>query len=366
MKLLRQVGSDLRREMGWVVFYGVLTAAVLMAFLLIGLSYRSVNARHDDITRFTQQPMVMTQCRFIPFATQPPMPNDDTLEDYCREIFSKTGNGGTFVLMPGRQGYQQVILLLGVYTDLTPFSPAAEEAVTFAVSYDRKADKSDTISLAGRDYPLHLAPADMAVYHPLFYMDASSGVLNNTLFVFSRDLDAVRAVFPFTEYWELQPESFLDRLIFREPSEDDILWLRNVVTENLGAYVTVQTVTDFLKTTTASGTRTHETYLLFYILASLVLLGAMVGNIYRVLLRKIPEYGIHHLFGASEGFLYARMFLFALFYHVIPLTGVGLMMKVNRLGGWFPVALAVTGVLLAVTRAAHRQFHMQFAQGRGE
>lgn len=62
----------------------------------------------------------------------------------------------------------------------------------------------------------------------------------------------------------------------------------------------------------ASSTRTHQTYLLFYIMSTLVLFGALLLNTYRILRRRIPEYAVHHLFGATQRFIFARMYLFVL------------------------------------------------------
>lgn len=375
MKLIKQVACDLVKEIGWVVFYGLLTAAVIMAFILISLSYRHVASQNEAISRFVRHNVSITrlknaQFNIAPKAASAPSASDgeetESLDEYYADVFSRDGNGGTFVLLPGRCGYQQVILLLGAYAELTPFSEVQPDGVTFAVSYDKKDEKGETITLGGREYPLRAAPSDMEIYHPLFYMNAASGVLNDTLFVFSHDLGAVQEIFPSSEYWELRGNVYFDRFILRSATSEDVARMRNVIAENAGGYVSVQTVSDFLKSSAASGTRTHQTYLLFYLMASIVLLGAMLLNIYRVLLRKIPDYGTHHLFGASNAFIFVRMFLFALAYHAIPLGGTVLIMTLNQLGTplhILAVSLAVAAVLLAVTGVAHRRFRVGFSQG---
>ena len=373
MNLIKQVVSDLLKEIGWVVFYGFLTAMVIMAFILISLSYRHVAAQNEAISRFVDSNITMTQLKSTRFNIAPiptQMPFDPTeiesLEEYYTDVFSESGNAGTFVLLPGRCGYQQVIILMGVYTELTPFTELQPDAVTFAVSYDNKNTKADTISFNGKDYPLYVTPPDMEIYHPLFYMDMESGILSDNLFVFSRDLKAIQEIFPSSEYWELKENAFFDRLVFKFATDEDIVRMRNVITKNVGGYVSVQTVSDFLKSSTVSGTRTHQTYMLFYITASLVLLGAMLMNIYRVLKRNIPNYAIHHLFGASDSFIFARMFLFVLLYHAIPLCGTVFIMTLNRMTTPFNlliVTLAVLVLLFSVTSVAHKQFRIQFSQG---
>ncbi|MEG0835636.1 MAG: hypothetical protein RR413_09355 [Christensenellaceae bacterium] len=373
MKLIKQVVSDLFKEIGWLVFYGFLTAMVIMAFILISLSYDHVASQNEAISRFVNNNVTMTQLKSTHFNITPkaaPIPFDpaeiESLDEYCADVFSENGNAGTFVLMPGRCGYQQVIILMGAYAELTPFSEVQSDAVTFAVSYDKKDVKSDIISLSGNDYPLHVAPSDMEIYHPLFYLNTASGVLDDTLFVFSHDLKAIQEIFPSSEYWELKGNAYFDRLIFKSATNQDIARMRNVITKNVGGYVSVQTLSDFLKSSTISGTRTHQTYMLFYITASLVLLGAMLINIYRVLKRKIPNYATHHLFGASDSFIFARMSLFVLLYHALPLGGTVFIMALNRMAtpfNLFMVTLAVLAILFAVTSVVHKQFRAQFSQG---
>lgn len=373
MKLIKQVVSDLLKEIGWVVLYGFLTAMVIMAFILISLSYSHVASQNEAISRFVDNNVTMTQLKSTQFNIAPqaaPVPFDPTeiesLEEYYTDVFSQSGNAGTFVLMPGRCGYQQVIILLGIYAELTPFSEMQSDPVTFAVSYDNKSRKTDTITLNGNEYPLYVAPSDMEIYHPLFYMSTDSGVLDDTLFVFSHDLKAIQEIFPSSEYWELQGNPYFDRFIFESATSQDIARMRNVISKNVGEYVSVQTVSDFLKSSTVSGTRTHQTYMLFYITASLVLLGAMLLNIYRVLKRKIPNYATHHLFGASDSFIFARMFLFVLLYHAIPLGGTVFIMTLNRMATPFNilvVTLVVLTILFAITSVAHNRFRVQFSQG---
>lgn len=373
MKLLKQVVSDLGKEIGWVILYGFLTAMVIMAFVLIRLSYAHVAAQNEAISRFVKNEIVMLGLKSTNYHIAPkdaPVLYDpaqvETLEEYYAHVFSEDGNAGTFVEMPGRCGFQRVILLLGVYADLTPFSGPQSEPVTFAVSPDKKDAQGDTISFGGTEYPVQVAPADMEIYHPRYYLDGESGMLEDTLYVFSHDLNAVKELFPSTEYWELREDPYFGRLILKAPTEKDLVRVRNVISKHVGGYVSVETMEEVLRSSQEGGERTHQTYLLFYVTASLVLLGAMIRNLYNTLNRKIPDYATHHLFGASGCFLFARMFLFTLLYHAIPLGGTVYIMQLNHLatpGSLAGVSLVVLCILLGVTGAAYRHFRVQFAQG---
>lgn len=376
MKLIKQVFSDLFKEIGWVVFYGFLTAMVIMAVILVNLSYRHVASKNESLSRFVKNDISMAQLKSTDFNITSEMSSThfgtsaaESLEEYYTDVFSENGKAGTFVLMAGRCGYQQVIILLGAYAELTPFTEVQSDAVTFAVSYDQKDVAADTLLLNDREYPLYVAPDDMEIYHPLFYMDAASGMLNDTLFVFSYDLKAIQEIFPSSEYWELKGNAYFDHFILKSPSDQEIVRMRNVISKNVGGYVSVQTISDFLENSTTSGIRTHQTYLIFYVTASIVLLSAMFRNIYRVLKRKFSNYAIHHLFGASDLFIFTRMFLFVLLYNIIPLGGIFFIMRLNKIvapTNLLVVIFVVFTLLFSITNVAHKEFRVQFSQGLGK
>lgn len=373
MNLIGQILRDLRKEVGWVLFYGILTSAVVMAFLLIGQSYSHVAQQNEAITRFVDQEITITRLQDTHYGL-PPVPAQapdsvleaDSLSDYYEEVFSPAGNAGTYVMMPGRLGYTQVIVLLGVYADLTPYGVTPAEGVTFAVSGDLSGQAEDTISVGGMDYPLHQVPADMDLYHPLLHITAESGFLNDTLFVFSKDYGLIRALFPPSEFWEMRESDLLGRFILRSPGEGDLIRLRSVVSKNTGQFVNLQTTKAYINSTTISGVRTHQTYLLFYLTAIVVLFGAMLTNLYRILSRKIPDYATHHLFGASKGFILARMVGFGLSYHAIPVVWAVYIMSVNRMATKTNIGLLMTAVVVAVmliVLAAYRRLLARFRQG---
>ena len=115
-----------------------------------------------------------------------------------------------------------------------------------------------------------------------------------------------------------------------------------------------------------SSTRTHQTYLLFYIMSTLVLFGALLLNTYRILRRRIPEYAVHHLFGATQRFIFARMYLFVLGYHVIPLAGTLLILSLNRLASplnLLMVFAATMGSAFLVTSIVQQRFVSKLSQG---
>ncbi len=375
MKLLKQVASDLLKETGWVVFYGFVTAMAIMAFVLIGLSYQFVGAQNEAISRFERGSISFIQSKELSLNIPIDDPvsragNPEAQDNYFADVFSENGNGGTFVQLHGSLGYRQIFLLLGEYADLTPFSPPEDEDITFAASYDLREDISDTIRIKDCEYPLYVTPEDMSIYHPLYFISGEHGQLDGTLFVFSHDYRKVQELFPTTKYLELNEtlnEGVLwNRFILKAPSEQDLTELRNLIYSGSGKITVIQSMDEYLKNTAASGQRTHRTYVLFYISSAIILIGAMLINIYQILKRRTFDYATHHLFGASSMFIFARMFLFALAYQVIPVCGTVFIMTLNELGTPLRLSLLLAGVfavILMIASIAHRRFSEQFAQG---
>ena len=159
---------------------------------------------------------------------------------------------------------------------------------------------------------------------------------------------------------------FIDRLILAEPTEESAADVRSFLYQNYSAYAEVQSTENYLRLSAASSTRTHQTYLLFYIMSTLVLFGALLLNTYRILRRRIPEYAVHHLFGATQRFIFARMYLFVLGYHAIPLAGTLLIRSLNRLASplnLLMVFAAAMGSALLVTSIVQQRFVSKFSPG---
>lgn len=374
MNLMRQVWADLRREIGSVIFYSVMTVPVVMAFVLIHLSYRDAAAQDRAVRTMTDHNAVVIQLKSLPFHVKRNLDfgragaeQKEELENFCRALFAKEGSAGTFLVLPGRGGYQQVILLLGKYAEWTPFEWTSGEPVVFAASYDRSEGQCGTFRVGTDEVLLHSAPPDMEIYHPLFYLNAASGMLEDTLFLFSHDWDAVQCVLKDLGYEKFQTDTYFERLILESDAKQEVLQLRTLAAECWGSYVSAETIETFLKTTVLSGMRTHRLYLLFYLTAFILLFAAMFFHIYRILRKKIAEYAVYHLFGVPGPVLFARMFLLGASYQILPSLGVAFLMKRNGmeiLRNLIPF-LAGAGLLLGVlTCMVYRELQRYILDGR--
>ncbi|MEG0835677.1 MAG: hypothetical protein RSF41_10145 [Lachnospiraceae bacterium] len=144
----------------------------------------------------------------------------------------------------------------------------------------------------------------------------------------------------------------------------------SIINANTGQYVSVNSSEDYYRSTLEKEVRTHQLYLVFYVFGVIILVGAMLVNIYRVLKRKIPDYATHRLYGASGGFVFARMFLFTLLYQAISIVGTIFLMyhiQIITPAKLFFLALVVFAVVLFITCLTYKRFNESFSKGaKGE
>lgn len=373
MNLIRQVITDLFKEIGWVLLYGLLTAMVIITLVLAALNYRQVAAQSGAVGRFVDgnYSVVQVKDKAYRLAELPRKEADApkesiSLEEYYAKALAPDGNAGTYAVLYGYHGYQQIFLLLGEYTDLTPYTSGGDAEVVFAITNDIKDQAEKNIRIGNAEYLPDVLPANMELYRPLGeYITAESGILRNSLFVFSKDYDLIRALFPESSYWELRDKRvFLSHLVLKDPSFEDRALLQRVVAQS-GGFAVIQSMEDYLQSTEAGGVRTHRTYLIFYIVSALVLIGAMLLHIHRVLKRKTPDYAAHRLFGATKRFIFARMYLFSLLYHTLPVLGAVFVLRANKLATPLHVSLViitVAAVSFILTAVVHKPFSARFEQ----
>ena len=381
MTLIRQVFSDLFKEIGWIILYGFLAAMTIMTFILIGLSYKHVSGQNSAINRFVKNNVYMVQIKSCELNTQQTAVSDDSMLSYAEppgepqqngadafieyfeNEFSSEGVLGSYVSIPySGNGFSNLIIYVGKYADLTRFSRPAGKSTVIAVSTDRKDMVGETIQLSTEKFTIDAAvPDNMDIYHPYYYAPAGSLELENTLYVFTDSYALINKLFP-----QASGDALLERLIAVNPTEQELIELRGILYRTTGMYAGIQSVSSYLASVEASGTRTHQTYLLFYISSSIALIGAMLLNMTRALNFMRPAYSIHHLFGASGKYVFMRMHLFTVGYNIIPFVGILTIMSKNMLlsfGNISILTLALLAITLTITTIKYRQFRINFSQG---
>ena len=376
MTLIKQVLSDLFREIGWIVLYGFLAAMTVMTCILVGLSYKHVSGQNSAITRFIANDVSLLQIKScdlnVPSSSmdeptsaysEPSQGSTASFMEYFEKGFSAEGILGSYIVMPFYgNGFSNVIIYFGKYAELTRFGPLPEKSTVIAVSPDMKEKVGQTVSLSAETFAIDSAvPDDMDLYHPYYYAPAGAEELKKTLYVFTDSYSLLSKLFP-----QASGDMLLDHLIAVNPTEQDLVELRTVLYKSMGDYVGVQSMESFIVSSEAGGTRTHQTYLLFYISASVALIGAMLANMMRSLSFMMPTYSIHHLFGASGKHIFMRMLLFTAGYNILPLCGIALILSRNMLASPVNIIILVLTVLTVATiisAVKFRQFKICFSQG---
>jgi len=375
MTLIKQVLSDLFKEIGWIVLYGFLAAMTVMTCILVGLSYKHVSGQNSAITRFTANDVSLLQIKSCdlnsPLSlmdepstnTEPSQDSAASFTEYFEKGFSAEGILGSYVVMPFYgNGFSNVIIYFGKYAELTRFGPLPEKSTVIAVSPDMKEKVGQTVSLSAETFAIDSAvPDDMDLYHPYYYAPSDAEELKKTLYIFTDSYMLINRLFP-----QASGEMLLDHLIAIGATEAELVELRTVLFNSVGVYVGIQSMESFIASAEAGGTRTHQTYLLFYISASVALIGAMLANMMRSLSFMMPTYSIHHLFGASGKHIFMRMLLFTAGYNILPLCGIALILSRNMLASPVNIIILVLTVLTVATiisAVKFRQFKICFSQG---
>lgn len=127
MTLLKQVLSDLFKEIGWIVLYGFLAAMTVMTCILVGLSYKHVSGQNSAITRFIANDVSLLQIKScdlnVPSSSmdeptsaysEPSHGSTASFMDYFERAFSAEGILGSYVILPfDRDGFNNVIIYFG-------------------------------------------------------------------------------------------------------------------------------------------------------------------------------------------------------------------------------------------------------------
>lgn len=348
----------------------------VMTCILVGLSYKHVSGQNSAITRFIANDVSLLQIKScdlnVPSSSmdeptsaysEPSQGSTASFMDYFERAFSAEGILGSYVILPfDRDGFNNVIIYFGKYAELTRFNLPAEKSTVIAVSPDMRKMVGQTVSLAAETFSVDAAvPDDMDLYHPYYYAPSDAEELKKTLYIFTDSYMLINRLFP-----QASGEMLLDHLIAIGATEAELVELRTVLFNSVGVYVGIQSMEAFIVSAEAGGTRTHQTYLLFYISASVALIGAMLANMMRSLSFMMPTYSIHHLFGASGKHIFMRMLLFTAGYNILPLCGIALIMSMNMLASPVNIIILVLTVLTVATiisAVKFRQFKICFSQG---
>lgn len=329
MKLIKQTISDLWKEIGWLVFYSFICSLVLISLVFIFVGLKQQLDESSGIRRFLYKNIQFTDTKNLDFNKNIFNTNElrynkylqqkdlDSIE-YFKKIFSEESQAGFFAtaLSTSFISYDEVYLLVGLYSEMSDYSFSKNDEISFAVSYDLKDSKKDNISVEGSLYPLHLAPEKMQIFHPTRYVNSN---FRNTLFIFVRDYNICQKLLPADLIRNIDFENILSSTIFKNWSDQQVEELRDLAYKKYNLFLSINSIDNYQISFASYSFNSVLLYFIFSIITFITFIIVMLLNIYRILLRKMPDYIIYHMFGASNAFIFARILLFAILYNIAPI-----------------------------------------------
>lgn len=329
--LARQVARDVRHDLGWIVLYGVLMSCAAYALVLMAVNRALVADKGAATELFLERGAQTVTLSDVPsFAAEGTtgegtLPeetaprNSDALLAFFDEALVEDGLAGSVVYVPGALGYDVVLVFLGAYADLPAYERDRSAPVSFTVSRDLAGEASGALELDGTRYPLDVVGPDFGIPYPGYYEGPELVEANyrNALFVFCPSYRLACELIG-----ELRSTDVLSgplqRIVLFDPSTEDVARFRGAVLDATGLYARVTPLDEGMVSESFSSARTQLAVMSFSALAAAALAAALVASLFSVLVRRVGELSVHHVFGAPLGLLYVRMAAFALIYQALP------------------------------------------------
>lgn len=320
MKTIGHAWNDLRREIGWVILYGVLAAVVLHSFIgsISGLRKSLSTARFLSGFRQNDVDMLVLEStgsyRIQKNDLQEAqIPQAKPLEKLFNDELSRDGRLGGAIVFPSASDsrFDSTVLIVGRMAELLPIEIPNDSELTFAVSSVNADRVGTSVKIGSSDYPIEATVPEGTMVGTL-YNHTRSGDLDNALLVFARDYTAAYKVFG------SMPEQYLFKLIAIDADDAFRAELIKSASCATGMHARLWSARSYLKFSGDAGVQYLFLRLIFFGIASFALIAAMVMNLLRVLDAHTNDYSVHRLFGATNAQTFARMLLLAIGFHIIP------------------------------------------------
>ena len=350
--MLRLVLRDLRKDIVWILVFGIVTALIFISLFLYVNSYDNITAVSRVLQKLEEKdawfPETYDRIWFEDSREQKaPTVNSELMEEYLKEKFRYDNTCG-FALSIGDVDY-----LVGRAVGLVSYDYNPEDGVRFMALKSVRDKLGKTVTVRRETYPLDLLPRDTVIFSR-----NGAEVLENRIVAFCPTYEDYLKVYPptgmGTDY-----SMYLMGSVLMEPTEEEVHEFHRICLQGAGYYTTLQSMTQYLAQTEKAGERTHLLYMIFYGVAGIALLTAMVINLVRMMKRKFADYAVHHLYGENYRHIYLRMNLYALGYQsfalflFLYLTGDN-----HMLTPWMAVGAVVLVILISliVSLILYREF----------
>ena len=371
MELVLQILSDIRKSLRSILVFGIITIVswvftvwTLGDFISVVSESRYISAFRKDDIQYVMIDTFDSKYSVDPFIMDKEYSFDSNA--FLEEKLGPDGNGGVLLDLGSTEyGSYDYVFILGIYNDYLVPAEVPESGVVFIGTKDLYEERNGKIRINADKYDM-LPPSSVPdLYYPQgIYM--SGGSMTNTLFVCSRDYKAVKKFFPWLGAYDFDGVTFLDRMIFRNLSDEENVWLRRSVTEQAGRYAQVISCEEYYSRNELSNVRQTLTCLVFYLLTFLALPLSMAVNNYTCLLNNRQSYLTHRMFGATLSCTFLRMLVLSLNYYILPVAFSCIFFAGSVYQDLIPwtIPVAIAGAA-AATVAAYSTLRSELIDGKG-
>ncbi|MBR3129613.1 MAG: hypothetical protein IKF65_03730, partial [Clostridia bacterium] len=290
MKTIGRAFHDLRREIGWVLLYGVLTAIVLSSFIgsISGFRQNLTTARFLSGYKQNRVDMLILESkgsyRISKTDGQEAPTKAKQLDALFREALSKDGTlGGVAELSSAPSGFARTVLIVGRMADCMPVRVPNDRDLYLAVSSSHADRVGTSVKIGREELPIEATVPDGTMVGTL-YNHTRSGDLDDALFVFAKDYSTAYKTF------YCAPNDFLFRLIAVDADDAFKTELLESVSSAAGMHARLWSAQAYLRQTGDSGMQYLLLRIVFFGIASFALIAAMVMNLLRVLDAHTNDY----------------------------------------------------------------------------
>ncbi len=356
--MLRLVWSDLKKDIAWILVFGLVTALIFISLFIYVNTYDNISATSRVLRRLEEKkawfPEGYDGMWFDDSLEQKgPKVDSELMEGYLKEKYRADQAGGFSLLIEDRYYF------VGSAVQLVSYDYDPADGIRFMAQKRVRNTEGKSVKVNGETYPLDLLPDETVVFTRL-----GTEKIEDRIVVFCPTYEDFLKVDPDKEAYERvghrgDYSMIMMGSVLMDPTEEDVQEFHRMCLQGGGYYTTLQSMTQYLSQTDNKGERTHLLYMIFYTVAGIALLTAMVINLVRMLKRKFADYAVHHLYGENYSHIYLRMNLYALGYQsfalflFLYLTGDN-----NQLTPWMAVGAVALVILISliVSWILYREF----------
>lgn len=316
--------TDIKKEGIWVIVYAIVMTVVLVMLLLEVDTFYLTGRENYHLYQFEKEHIFCA----IPYDIRMKTTNESTgrqdeetqlpnvlkskkVGSYC--IYNNTYDLGI------DEKYSYFVIFTGCYAERMGLKSG--NIVQAYVSGQFAQDVGKNLQINGEQVQImDMLDKNFDVYHPLVYTACEDVSLQETLVLCCRDIETAKRLFPI-EAVDVETD-LLENLILQNPTSEECKIFEKELYEYTGVYYQTFPVQDYIAETSVGAMKYSVFKLFYYLITVIFLVVLLVGNVTRMIDRKIREYTIHYLYGATLNSLQRRAGGFIILLHIIPCMGV--------------------------------------------